>query len=893
MFNITRELQNCTGALRRRTIWHQTRHNREVTGQRMRSCLFSSESSIDLRPSGAMAMSPRAVFLLFHAAFLLPVFQSKTFEHSTANLSTLWTNHPLLLRPSVTYPDGSTVRPLLLHGARGPSFAFGFYCSAPCHAFFLSIYIVFTKGKSVITRIKNIPPSVVWSANRGRPVQENATLFFSPNGDLVLRDVDGNTVWSSNTSGLGATALTLLNSGNLVVLDSQKRNLWASFDHPTDSLLLGQTLREGQRLTSERTISIAPVYLALQEDGLRAFVDTNPPQLYIAEPAVGSEVKGNGISYLSFNNNSLDLIVLLEGTGRPNLSFPLTAAPPSHQFLRLNEDGLLKQFIWNNEWGFINHDVELLQDRCGYPNVCGPYGLCSPMHCSCPQAATADSAFFKPLNASNTNLGCTLMTPISCNSMESHQLLTLENISYFNYADKFAAAMQSTEVEICKQACLRNCSCKAAFFRSYKASLLGSCYLPSEIFSLTVIEYNPNGFKSTAFLKVQLPLKAPGPSSTRLESYMDASPSRRRKNWVMGLISGSILASISVFVIILIRMRRIKDEDKFDTIPGMPARFSFAEIKAATENFKQKIGKGGFGTVFEGTLRNGTKVAVKRLDGVGQGKKEFLAEVETIGAIHHINLVRLIGFCAEKSHRFLVLEYMPNGSLDKWIFGRTNDGALDWETRRKIIIDIAKGLSYLHEECQHRIAHLDIKPQNILLDENFHAKVADFGMSKLIDRDESQVMTRMRGTPGYLAPEWLTSVITEKVDVYSFGVLLMEIMCGRMNLEPAQPKEDVQLLILLQEKLRANLLSDLCDKRSTDMQLHEEEAVDMMRLAIWCLQSQSSKRPPMSKVVKVLEGSSPVETNIDYDLFGSDYLFASQDAAFFQPMASSLLIKST
>ncbi|RVW82317.1 G-type lectin S-receptor-like serine/threonine-protein kinase SD2-5 [Vitis vinifera] len=227
------------------------------------------------------------------------------------------------------------------------------------------------------------------------------------------------------------------------------------------------------------------------------------------------------------------------------------------------------------------------------------------------------------------------------------------------------------------------------------------------------------------------------------------------------------------------------------------------------------------------------------INGLSQTKDYFLAEVETIGGIHHLNLVRLVGYCANKSNRCLVYEYMFNGSLDKWIFHRNKELALDWQTRRKIILDIAKGLSYLHEECRQKIIHLDIKPQNILLDESFNAKVSDFGLSKLMDRDQSQVVTTLRGTPGYMAPEWLISAITEKVDVYSFGIVTLEILCGRRNLDHSQPEEDKYLLSLFKRKAEEDQMLDLVDKYSEDMQLHGEEAVELMRLAAWCLQNDN------------------------------------------------------
>ncbi|XP_060672883.1 G-type lectin S-receptor-like serine/threonine-protein kinase SD2-5 isoform X2 [Ziziphus jujuba] len=308
-----------------------------------------------------------------------------------------------------------------------------------------------------------------------------------------------------------------------------------------------------------------------------------------------------------------------------------------------------------------------------------------------------------------------------------------------------------------------------------------------------------------------------------------------------------------------------EEEDYLDHVPGMPERFSFEDLKAMTQNFHNKLGEGGFGIVFEGTLSNGMKVAVKRLDGLRQIKKSFLAEVATIGSIHHVNLVRMIGFCVEKSHRLLVYQYMRNGSLDKWIFHKTYELLLSWQQRKKIILDIAKGLSYLHEDCRQKIIHLDIKPENILLDEDFNGKLSDFGLSKLIERDQSQVVTTMRGTPGYLAPEWLGSAITEKVDVYSFGIVIMEIVCGRRNVDRSQPEEAMHLLALFKQKCEENQLVGLIDKCCVDMRSHEVEVVNMMKVAAWCLQSDFVKRPSMSMVVKVLEGVMDIEHNMDYD----------------------------
>ncbi|PIA33931.1 hypothetical protein AQUCO_03900054v1 [Aquilegia coerulea] len=306
-------------------------------------------------------------------------------------------------------------------------------------------------------------------------------------------------------------------------------------------------------------------------------------------------------------------------------------------------------------------------------------------------------------------------------------------------------------------------------------------------------------------------------------------------------------------------------EDPLAMVSGMPRNFSFNDLKLATANFSKKLGRGGFGSVFEGNLGNVTKIAVKQLDQANQGTNEFLAEVKTIGSLHHVNLVRLIGFCAEDSHRLLVYEYMCNGSLDKWIFHRNQESPLDWPTRRKIILHIAQGLSYLHRECRRTIIHLDIKPQNILLDANFNARVADFGLARFIETDQSHVSTVLKGTPGYWAPEWwLKKKITEKADVYSFGVVVLEIMCGRKNVDHSLTEEEDSLLYLVKTKAEEGQLFDVVDKQSDDVLQHKDEAVRIIKTAISCLQIDSADRPSMSTVVYILEGLMDIETISDY-----------------------------
>ncbi|XBH65895.1 hypothetical protein VPH35_119389 [Triticum aestivum] len=671
-------------------------------------------------------------------------------------------------------------------------------------------------------------------ANRARPVRMNATLELTSNGNLVLMDADGSHIWSSNSSGRSVTGMVINEFGNLALVDQRSATVWQSFDHPTDTLVHGQSLVEGMKLTASTSVTNTTenqLYITVLPHGLYAYVEATPPQLYFSfYYSVADHRRQNDLTRVTFMNRSLTIFVRSDRYG--GISLPATK---SNQYMRLESDGHLRLYDWAN--GSILYEVMQIND-CDYPTVCGEYGICIESQCVCPY----ENSFFKPVDERQPNLGCTPLTPISCQEKQRHRLLTLSSIYYF---DKNYTVVNAKSLAQCKKACLKNCSCRAVIFSYYHNDSYGECMWVTKVFSLQSMQPGDDDvYSSTAYLKVQI--------------------DKNKNNVMLGATLGGIGALLLLAIVVGFYLKRRKkyeekDDFDFDQLPGMPTRFSFEKMIECTEGFIKKLGEGGFGMVFEGKLGEDT-VAVKRLEGARQGNKEFLAEVETIGRIEHINLVRLIGFCAEKSERLLVYEYMSRGPLDRWIYYRHNNAPLDWCTRCRIILDIAKGLCYLHEECRQKLAHLDIKPQNILLDESFNAEVADFGLCKLIDRDQSKVVTMMRGTPGYLAPEWLTSRITEKVDVYSFGVVIMEIVSGRKNIDTSEPEENVQLIKLLREKATDNQMIDLVDKHSDDMVSHQDEVIKMMKLAIWCLQHDSIRRPSMSVVIKALEGAIIIET---------------------------------
>jgi serine/threonine protein kinase len=287
----------------------------------------------------------------------------------------------------------------------------------------------------------------------------------------------------------------------------------------------------------------------------------------------------------------------------------------------------------------------------------------------------------------------------------------------------------------------------------------------------------------------------------------------------------------------------------------MPIRYSYSEIMKMTKNFKDKLGEGGYDTVFKGTLRSGRLVAIKMLGKSKANGQEFTNEVATIGRIHHVNVVQLIGFCVEGSKRALVYEFMPNGSLNKYIFSPEVSTLLSYDKMYDIALGVARGIEYLHQGCAMQILHFDIKPHNILLDENFAPKVSDFGLAKLYPVDDSIVsLTATRGTLGYMAPELFYKNIggvSYKADVYSFGMLLMEMAGRRKNFNAfADHSSQVYFPTWVYDQLH--------DGKDIEMEDVTEEKKKIVKkiimVALWCIQMKPSCRPSMNKVVEMLEG---------------------------------------
>ncbi|XP_049379585.1 rust resistance kinase Lr10-like isoform X5 [Solanum stenotomum] len=322
----------------------------------------------------------------------------------------------------------------------------------------------------------------------------------------------------------------------------------------------------------------------------------------------------------------------------------------------------------------------------------------------------------------------------------------------------------------------------------------------------------------------------------------------------------------------------------------MPIRYNYSNIKRMTRGFKEKLGEGGYGTVYKGKLQSRRDVAVKMLSKPKAGGQDFMNEVATIGRIHHVNVVGLVGYCVEGTKRALVYDFMPNGSLDKYI-STSQEGSplLSWQRKYDIILGVARGIGYLHRGCDVRILHFDIKPHNILLDENFIPKISDFGLAKLYPTDKSIVtLTAARGTIGYVAPELISrsiGAISYKADVYSFGMLLMEMLDLNRNEVANEENSSQYFPYYIYDKFNKGK-EIVVDEGANDDE--KKIARKLCLIALWCIQTNPIQRPSMSKVVEMLEGEvevlevppQPLQSQpIVHQIMGSSTTFSSDSIA--------------
>ncbi|KAL2659018.1 hypothetical protein AAZV13_03G061200 [Glycine max] len=660
---------------------------------------------------------------------------------------------------------------------------------------------------------------IIWIANRDQPLNDSSGVFqIHKDGNLVVMNPQNRIIWSTNVSIIATnTSAQLDDSGNLILRDvSDGKILWDSFTHPADVAVPSMKIA-ANRLTGEKIAYVSwksssdpsSGYFTGSLERLDApevffwFNKTKPywrtgpwnGRVFLGSPRMLTE-------YLygwRFEPNDNGTAYLTYNFENPSMFGVLTITP----------HGTLKLVEFLNKKIFLELEVD--QNKCDFYGTCGPYGSCDnstlPI-CSCFEG-------FKPSNLDEWNRenwtsGCVRNMQLNCDKLNNGSDVQQDGfLEYHNMkVPDFAERSINGDQDKCRADCLANCSCLAYAYDSY----IGCMFWSRDLIDLQKF---PNGGVDL-FIRVPAQLLVVG-------------------NQPQNLITGD--------------QKQIKLEE-------LPL-FEFEMLATATNNFHlaNMLGKGGFGPVYKGQLDNGQEIAVKRLSKAsGQGLEEFMNEVVVISKLQHRNLVRLLGCCIERDEQMLVYEFMPNKSLDSFLFDPLQRKILDWKKRFNIIEGIARGVLYLHRDSRLRIIHRDLKASNILLDDEMNPKISDFGLARIVrggDDDEANTK-RVVGTYGYMPPEYaMEGIFSEKSDVYSFGVLLLEIVSGRRNTSFYNNEQSLSLVGYAWKLWNEDNIMSIIDPEIHDP-MFEKSILRCIHIGLLCVQELTKERPTISTVVLML-----------------------------------------
>ncbi|GMH22457.1 hypothetical protein Nepgr_024300 [Nepenthes gracilis] len=707
-------------------------------------------------------------------------------------------------------------------------------------------------------------PTYVWVANRRMPIKNitSAALEITAEGHLMLMDSVNFNVWETENA-FSAAEMKLLETGNLVLISPSGERVWQSFDHPTDTWLPGMNLTREQSLTCWKSLwdpSPGKYLLRLKTPGYGEFELVYNGTIVAPYWATGN---WTGAAFTNVPEMTVPYIYKFHFTRpfTPTASFGFTETsldsemrPPLTRF-HVDFAGQLRQYTWSPQTENWNMFWSQPENRCRVYGLCGNMGLCYGAGGTLPSKLCRCIDGFEPADefeweSGDFSRGCRRIGSGVCDEKDA-----FVEVGAVSFDEAQALSFQESSRSVCERSCLANCSC----IGFYLYERLNSC----KILYGRVI--NLKNLTTDSTMDENLYLRVGRNTPTKMNHW------DRQNLLIATAVCGFVIFSsfIALFLLILRRsITKMKKKDEAALSVTNLKVFSYKELHAATRGFSEKLGHGGFGTVFQGVLSDSSPVAVKRLERLGGGEREFRAELCTIGNVQHVNLVRLRGFCSENSHRLLVYEYMPNGPLSGYL---KRDGQnLSWDVRFRVAIGTAKALAYLHDECRDCIIHCDIKPENILLDYDYAAKVSDFGLARLIGREFSRVLATMRGTWGYVAPEWISGVaITSKADVYSYGMTLLELISGRRNVDAPPPDAGCRRVDdgavegggedkwffppwAARQIISGNVAAVIDPRLGSDYNSAEAERVTMA--AVWCIQDEEAARPTMGMVVKMLEG---------------------------------------
>lgn len=719
------------------------------------------------------------------------------------------------------------------------TFAMGFYSSfdqAGVYSFGIWFNSISVESKTVI-----------WTAGEELRVSPNASLELTLEGDMVLFDYPHEfSAWRSNTSHRNVVGAVLRDNGNFVLSDSKHRIVWETFDTPSDTLVSGQRLHVGQMLRAASRNSVSSYYsLAMESSGdLKLVWESNvsywasgtgslPPH----SRARGAIFAGNGV------------FSLFDARGRmiwSKYSNDYTDTEVVLRYLRLDVDGNLRMYSWNEKSQTWISGWQAVENQCDVFATCGVYGVCSfnstgPV-CKC-SFQSNDSSLIVP------SKGCRRPMPLG-GCREGATMLGLKRtVLYSVYPPHDAYTNTSTDE--CKEACLNDNLCVAATAMNDGSGL---CRLKRTSF---ISGYTYGSVPAVSFLKICLvPEAVSNPHEmmdrpASVQAFPSPSSSKGSPRVCRFCLMGASLGTLGAFLVIEIAVglylchtrnkRKALHNGKhalLNQTSGAMIRLSYTEVQELTKNFEQRLGP----SIFKGVLPDKKTLAIKLLN-VDVGEKQFRMTSSILGSIHHRNLVCLQGFCCECKHRMLIYEHITNGSLDQWLFGGNVKQAkrLNWQRRLDIAIGIARAISYLHSECRECICHGSLKLENVLLEDDFTAKVTDFGLAKLRIGSKSEKGTCSEPTP--------------EQDVFSYGQILLEIISGKRD--PPCSEEDSLCLWAFRAYERGHASSILDDKMEGNVEWNEVERA--LKIAFWCMQKQPFLRPSMSEVVKVLDGTLQVD----------------------------------
>nr|XP_027096861.1 putative receptor protein kinase ZmPK1 [Coffea arabica] len=710
--------------------------------------------------------------------------------------------------------------------------------------------------------------TVVWMANRNQPVNgKHSGLSLQDSGNLLLTDAGQFSVWTSNTKSNSSVQLKLQENGNLVLSTSDGEFLWQSFDFPTNTLLPGQLFTSETILVSSRSTtnySSGFYKLYFDSDSVLHLRYEGPEITSVYWPDPWLNIWDAGRS--SFNGSK---IAVLDESGYFQSSDLLQFYTSDHGIgplrrLVLDVDGSLRVHSLDKANGSWRVTWVHNSEPCKIHGICGTNSLCiyDPevgRKCICIPG-------YRMINQMDWSYGCEPDFQVSCTNESASGFIQLLHVEYYGYDIGY---FPNSSLESCKSLCLNYCECKGFQYKFDLTMGYYSCFPKTILF---------NGYRSQNFqdpIYIRLPALnvttlQNSDQDFSLECKDQVTPIDRPYNKIKQDRVKSYLwctLAVGAFEIICLltylfktQWRSIARIQGYLQVATGFRKFTYAELKKASRNFSEEIGRGGSGVVYKGVLSDSRVAAIKYLKEAIQGEAEFLAEIRTIGRLNHMNLIEIWGYCAEGKHRLLVYEYMEHGSLAKNLYS----DKLDWKKKYEIALGTAKGLAYLHEECLEWVLHCDVKPQNILLNSDYQPKVADFGLSKLLNRSaiDNSMFSKIRGTRGYMAPEWVFNLpITSKVDVYSYGIVVLEMITGRRSTgnhanDESNVVEPRRLVTWVKENIkgtdeRASQMKDIVDptiKGGFDMR----RMGILIDVALKCAEEDKDARPTMRQVVDML-----------------------------------------